>query len=115
MKAIILLISTILVSTLIDAQRYHRLDKPCDGEVINDSNILIFNDLDTITIVPVGGTQLLTDGAGTQTSITVNSVRIQDEIEGVLINCYNFSDSTRTIHIISVHDPKRIFLTYKIW
>ncbi len=115
MKAIIFLISSLLISILSSAQKYHRLDKPCEGEILAISNMLIFNDIDTIMIEPFGSTQLLTDGERTQTSITVNSVRIQDEVEGVLINCYNFADTTRTIHIISVHDPRRIFLTYKIW
>jgi len=112
MKYILILL---LLVTTAQAQKYHRLDKPQEGEIVPVFNTLVFCDTDTVTVEPTGNTQMLSDGSGYFISVTVNAVTIDFKYLGTLINCYNFNDSTRTIHIIGVNTPQLYYHSYKIY
>ena len=105
----------LLVTTPLQAQRYQRLDKEVKGEIVEVLNTLVFCDTDTITIESIGKTQMLSDGSGYFISVTVNPVTINFKYFGTLVNCYNFQDSTRTIHIIGVNTPQLFYNSYKIY
>ena len=105
----------LLVTTSLQAQRYQRLDKEVKGEIVEVLNTLVFCDTDTITIESIGKTQMLSDGSGYFISVTVNPVTINFKYFGTLVNCYNFQDSTRTIHIIGVNTPQLFYNSYKIY
>lgn len=112
MKYILILL---LVATSLQAQRYKRLDKEVKGEAIEVFNTLVFCDKDTFIIEPLVAAVLISDGASYSTSITVNMVKIDYKYLGTLINCYNFQDSTRTIHIIGVNTPQPFYNSYKFY
>lgn len=105
----------LLVTTSIQAQRYQRLDKEVKGEAVEVFNTLVFCDTDTITVEAIGKTQMLSDGAGYFISVTVNPITINFKYFGTLVNCYNFQDSTRTIHIIGVNTPQLLYNSYKFY
>lgn len=112
MKYLILLL---LLGGIAKAQGYKRLDTGTTGEVYHIVNDLVFCDEDTITVEPIGNTQMLSDGSGYFISVTVNPVTINFKYFGTLVNCYNFQDSTRTIHIIGVNTPQPFYNSYKFY
>lgn len=111
----LVIIALTLITLSVTAQKYTRLDKPQQGEIVNVLNTLVFCDTDTITIESIGKTQMLSDGSGYFISVTVNPVTINFKYFGTLVNCYNFQDSTRTIHIIGVNTPQLFYNSYKIY
>ncbi len=114
MKYLILL-TLILISLGAQAQKYMRLDQPQQGEIVEVLNTLVFCDKDTLTVEPLNRAILISDGVFATTSITVNTVQIDYKYLGTLVNCYNFQDSTRTIHIIGVTTPQPLYNSYKIY
>lgn len=111
------ILSLLLVFTSLYAntQNYVRLDKQVKGEIVEVFNTLVFCDTDTITVESIGKTQLLSDGSGYFISVTVNPITINFKYFGTLVNCYNFQDSTRTLHIIGVNTPQLFYQSYKIY
>ena len=112
MKYILILL---LITASLQAQRYKRLDKEVKGEAVEVFNTLVFCDKDTLTVEPLNRAILISDGVFATTSITVNTVQINYKYLGTLVNCYNFQDSTRTIHIIGVTTPQPFYNSYKIY
>ena len=111
----LILVTLILISLGAQAQKYTRLDQPQQGEIVAVLNTLVFCDTDTITVESIGKTQMLSDGSGYFISVTVNPITINFKYFGTLVNCYNFQDSTRTIHIIGVNTPQLFYNSYKIY
>lgn len=105
----------LLVATSLQAQRYKRLDKEVKGEAIEVFSTLVFCDKDTLTVEPLDRAILISDGVCATMSITVNTIQIDYKYLGTLINCYNFQDSTRTIHIIGVTTPQPFYNSYKFY
>lgn len=105
----------LLVTTSLQAQRYKRLDKEVKGEAVEVFNSLVFCDTDTIVIEPLNRAILVSDGVCATMSITINTVQIDYKYLGTLVNCYNFQDSTRTIHIIGVTTPQLLYYSYKFY
>ena len=111
----LVLVTLILISLAAQAQKYTRLDQPQQGEIIEVLNTLVFCDKDTVIVEPISGAQMLSDGTGYMVSVTVNPITIDIKYLGTLVNCYNFQDSTRTIHIIGVTTPQPFYNSYKIY
>ena len=109
------ILALLLITTSLQAQRYQRLDKEVKGEAVEVFNTLVFCDKDTLTVEPLNRAILISDGVYATMSITVNAVKIDYKYLGTLVNCYNFQDSTRTIHIIGVNTPQLFYNSYKFY